>query len=365
MDAIKLSNISKSYKRSSLLKGVDLTINEGSFTVIFGGPASGKSVLQRLIVGLEKPDSGTITIRGKDATGVMPSERNIGYVPQSFALYPHYSVFDNIAYPLVLSGTNRASIKPVVEQAASLLKITHLLNKKPNQLSGGEKQRVAIARGIVKETEIFIFDDPLTGLDFKLREQLFDDFRRLRETLNATFIYTTSDPLETLMMAGEIAVLAEGRITEQGKVQDIYYSPSHVQTMHTLGFPEATLLEGKVERNSGRLQCHTRLFDFYAELAEGVAQPSEVVVGVRPQHLYVNEKLSEQWLTTDAHVMLGEDLGGEIVLYLQKGDLSFQSVLPHRKDYLVTGDDVSISVAPQSLVIFDPVSGLKMGQGVA
>jgi len=364
MYAIELSKVSKSYKKKSVLKDLDLKINEGSFTVIFGGPASGKSVLQRLVVGLEKPDSGKITIRGKDSTGVIPSERNIGYVPQSFALYPHYSVFDNISYPLVLAGAKRSEITPVVDQAASLLKITHLLKKKPNQLSGGEKQRVAIARGIVKNTEIFIFDDPLTGLDFKLREQLFDDFRRLREALNATFVYTTSDPLETLMMAGEIAVLAKGHITEQGKIDDVYHHPTHTWTMLSLGFPEATLLEGTLQGSNGRYRCQTKLFDFNVSLAPGTETSSQVVVGVRPQHLHVNEKLGVQWLTTNAELLLSEDLGGELVLYLQKGDLTFQSVLSHQKDHLLTSENVSVSVNPESLVIFDPLSGLKMGQGV-
>lgn len=365
MYVIELSNVSKAYKRVQVLKDVDLKISEGTFTVVFGGPATGKSVLQRLIVGLEKPDSGTILIRGKDATKIIPSERNIGYVPQSFALYPHYSVYDNIAYPLHLAGTPRADIKPVVENAASLLKITHLLGKKPNQLSGGEKQRVAIARGIVKKTEIFIFDDPLTGLDFKLREQLFDDFRRLRETLNATFVYTTSDPLETLMMASEVAVLSDGRIVEQGEIEQVYYNPCHAKTMLNLGFPEATLLSGRLEPKDGRMCCRTTLFDFRVELPDGANGRSDVVVGVRPQDLHVNEKLEANWLTVDARVTLSEDLGGELVLYLEKGDLTFETVLPHRKEHLLSGDDVSISVNPESLVIFDPASGLRMGQGAA
>lgn len=365
MYAIELTNITKAYRRTQVLKDVTLKINEGSFTVIFGGPATGKSVLQRLIVGLEKPDSGTILIRGQDAIRIIPSERNIGYVPQSFALYPHYSVYDNIAYPLQLAGVPRAEIKPVVEEAASLLKITHLLDKKPNQLSGGEKQRVAIARGIVKKTEIFIFDDPLTGLDYKLREQLFDDFRRLRETLSATFVYTTSDPLETLMMASEVAVLTDGRIVEQGEVEQVYYNPCHAKTMLNLGFPEATLLAGRLEPEDGGLRCRTRLFDFRVDVPDGAKGRSDVIMGVRPQDLHVNEKLADHWLTVDARITLSEDLGGELVLYLEKGDLAFETVLPHRKAHLLTGDDVSISVNPEALVIFDPSTGFRMGQGAA
>ncbi len=363
MNAIELQGISKSYRRKHILQNVDLQIQAGTFTVIFGGPGSGKSVLQRLIVGLEKPDSGRVLLRGEDATRVIPSERNIGYIPQSFALYPHYSVFDNIAYPLTLAGSQRDKIRPAVERTAELLKITHLLEKKPDQLSGGEKQRVAIARGIVKNTEIFIFDDPLTGLDFKLREQLFDDFRRLRETLGATFIYTTSDALETLIMADEIAVLAEGRITEHGSTRDVFDHPQHAWTMRSLGFPESTLFEGSLHSAGSGYECHTRLFDFAVDLTSAGQPPAEVVVGIRPQDLSVNESLAPNWLSTPATIILQEDLGGELVLYLEKDSFSFESVLPHRKDHLLNGDDVVVHVDPQKLVIFDPESGFRIGQG--
>lgn len=363
MYAVELQGINKSYKKDHVLKNLDLQIKAGSFTVIFGGPGSGKSVLQRLIVGLEKPDSGTVLIRGENANDMQPRERNIGYIPQSFALYPHYSVFDNIAYPLTLAGASRDETRPVVEEAASLLKITHLLNKKPNQLSGGEKQRVAIARGIVKDTEIFIFDDPLTGLDFKLREQLFDDFRTLCETLNATFIYTTSEALETLQVADEIAVLAEGRITEHGPTQQVYDQPDHAWTLLSLGFPEATLFEGTLDGGNGNFNCHTSLFDFSVTLAADAKPPSQVVVGIRPQHLKINDNGHPSWLQTEAAIILQEDLGGELVLYLEKDGFTFESVLPHRDDNLLNGDSASITVDPQTLVIFDPESGYRIGQG--
>lgn len=363
MYAVELQGINKSYKKDHVLKDLDLQIKAGSFTVIFGGPGSGKSVLQRLIVGLENPDSGTVLIRGKNANDMQPRERNIGYIPQSFALYPHYSVFDNIAYPLTLSGANRDEARPVVEEAASLLKITHLLDKKPNQLSGGEKQRVAIARGIVKDTEIFIFDDPLTGLDFKLREQLFDDFRTLCETLNATFIYTTSEALETLQVADEIAVLAEGHITEHGSTQDVYDTPGHAWTLLSLGFPEATLIEGTLQANNGTYKCSSSLFDFSVALNPDAKPASQVVVGIRPQHMHINGNARPDWLQTEASIILQEDLGGELVLYLEKNGFTFESVLPHRDDHLLNGDQTTISVDPQNLVVFDPETGYRIGQG--
>ena len=365
MYAVELQGITKSYKKLHLLQGLDLAIDPDTFNVVFGGPASGKSVLLRLIMGLEKPDAGQIIIRGENAESMLPSERNIGYIPQSFALYPHYSVYDNIAYPLTLAGASKEQIEPKVLNAAELLKIPHLLTKKPNQLSGGEKQRVAIARGIVKETELFIFDDPLTGLDFKLREQLFDDFKRLRETLNATFIYTTSDALEALMMGERIATLVDGQITEQGITEQGYYEPTHAKTLYSLGFPPATLMEAELETNGGGIMCHTQLFDFPVTMLNGANVPAKAQVGIRPQHLLLNERPEGACLSTSAQILLQEDLGSEFVIYLDKDGFTFESVLPHEKDHLLEGfsEIIEVNVSPESLLVFDLESGMKIGQG--
>jgi ABC-type sugar transport system ATPase subunit len=173
MAEVELQDISKSYARKSVLKKVDLQFEKGKFSVVFGSPVSGKSVLMRLIMGLESADSGSIFLRGREVTHHAAGVRNFGYVPQSFALYPHYRVFENIAYPLTLARKSKETIRQRVEPLTKKLRIEALLDKYPSQLSGGEKQRVALARGIVKDSDIFILDDPLVGLDFKLREQRF------------------------------------------------------------------------------------------------------------------------------------------------------------------------------------------------
>ena len=167
-----MEHITKWYGGTPVLVGLTLGAMSGQLTVVYGPPASGKSVLVRVLTGLEAPDAGRIILRGEDVTALAPAERNIGYVPQSFALYPHYSVRENIAYPLDLAGTPAAETRDVVASAAAMLKIEEHLDKTPDQLSGGQKQRVAIARGIAKQTDFFVLDDPLAGLDFKLREQL-------------------------------------------------------------------------------------------------------------------------------------------------------------------------------------------------
>ena len=210
--SIVVSGLSKAYGSERVLDGLDLAVEKNSFTVLCGPSGSGKSVLFRLLVGLEQPDSGTIMLNGKDITDMSAARRAVGYVPQSFALYPHLSVHDNIGYPLKLAKWPISEISRRVAWASDVLAITHLLDKTPDQLSGGEKQRTALARGLLKDADIFILDDPLVGLDYKLRERLMDELKGLQKELDATFVYATLDSLEALTMAENMVVLDSGRI---------------------------------------------------------------------------------------------------------------------------------------------------------
>src|SRR3712207_864786 len=211
---LQMESISKAYGGTSVLSDLTLTARSGNLTVVYGPPAAGKSVLVRVLTGLEQPDSGRIILRGQDVTHEAPAERNIGYVPQSFALYPHLSVRANISYPLDLAHVPASESREVVATAAAMLRIEEHLDKKPDQLSGGQKQRVAIARGIAKRTDFFILDDPLAGLDFKLREQLVDDLRTLKSATGASILYVTSDVIEAMTLADRMAVLSDGQIIE-------------------------------------------------------------------------------------------------------------------------------------------------------
>ena len=258
MPIIEFEGIRKRYGRTVVLDDLSVRMDEAAFNVVLGAPASGKSVLLRVLTGLEAPDAGHVSIAGQRMDGVAPGDRNVGYVPQSFALYPHYSVLDNITYPLRLAGTDKRAAAEAAERIAAMLRIDQLLRKMPNQLSGGEKQRVAIARGIVKDTDLFVLDDPLTGLDFKLREQLFDDLREMRRTLGATFVYTTSEPLESLVLADTVHILNGGRIVESGPVDQVYRSPRHLRSIEQLGFPASNVLDGTIGDEGGRLACRCR-----------------------------------------------------------------------------------------------------------
>jgi len=363
--AIEFRDVTKEYRKRPALDRLNFSVEVGTFTVVFGAPGCGKSVLLRLVTGLEKPTSGHIFMYEKEVTNVAPGERNIGYVPQMFALYPHYKVYDNIAYPLNLMGLPQRDTDAIVRQAAEMLHITHLLQKYPDQLSGGEKQRVALARGIVKQTNLYVLDDPLTGLDFKLREQLFDDLQATQRALKATFVYTTSDPLESLMLAEHIIVLDKGRVIESGPLGQVYAAPQHVRTMELLGFPAANFLKGTVDARNGQMWCKTSLFEFplKSEGAPTIVNGQEVSVAVRPQVLKLNPAQTEGLCTFPAQIVLREDLGGELVIHLESKGLHLLSVVRHDQAYLFSDNAVKVGIDRTACVLYAPDSGQRIGQG--
>lgn len=364
---LRLEQVNKSYGNVPVLSDVDLAADPGNLTVVYGPPASGKSVLVRILTGLERADSGRILLRGQDVTSLPPADRNIGYVPQSFALYPHLSVRKNISYPLDLAGVPAADSREVVANAAAMLKIEEHLDKSPDQLSGGQKQRVAIARGIAKRTDFFILDDPLAGLDFKLREQLVDDLRGLRAATGASVLYVTSDVIEAMTLADQMAVLSNGQIIEQNDPETLYRSPQHAHTMALVGFPPANFLRGALEHRGGQYWCTTPLFAFPADIAVPDA-PRDVYVGLRPERIHLSHRLGdvgddEGPLHAAAKVMLREDLGGEDIVYLsaQGVPLTMVDHDHYRGDDL--NADVTVSIFPHHLTIFAAEGSGLLGRG--
>ena len=365
MIAIELEDIVKKYGRAKVLQNVNLSVEAGTFTVVFGLPACGKSVLVRLVTGLEKPTKGQIRLRGTEATRLDSGGRNIGYVPQSFALYPHYSVYKNISYPLDLIKFPKPQIEQAVHKIAEQLKIDHLLDKRPDQLSGGEKQRVALARGVVKNTDIYVLDDPLVGLDFKLREQMFDDLKQMQKTLAATFLYTTSDPLEALALADKVAILHKGCIVEADDLEVLYRQPGHITTMTLLGYPSSNQIRGELFTRTDQLWCRTGLFEVPVNMTAPVDQTAReeaVQVVIRPEDIYLNPD-RDDLLQCQAEVVLLEDLGGEVIAYLEANKVSLVTVVSHADDHLISNDQVTVGVRPSSAVLFQPETGLRIGQG--
>ena len=363
---VEFNGVSKKYNNLAVLEDINLSVRQNDFMVIYGMPSCGKSVLLRLLMGLEKADTGDIILRGDNVRRIPPKVRNIGYVPQDFALIPHKTIFENIAYPLRLMKKSTAEIKPVVQRAAAMLSIVDLLDKVPTQLSGGQKQRVAVARGIVKETDIYIFDDPLAGLDFKLRERLIDDLRRLQEDLAACFIYATSDPMETLSLGASIAVLHEKTICEIGEPQALYLGPQHLATIDILGFPRANLLDGRLVKNSSAVRCRTDLFEFpilvdaeFSALKDAMA----VTVAVRPESIHKASGTATNCLTAD--IYLREELGAEEIIYLNIQDSNLTMINPSSQNgHDDVGDQISIWIDTASIFVFEKDTGVRIGHGV-
>ena len=353
--SLEFRSVSRSFGTRKALDGLDLTVEPQSFTVICGPPHAGKSVLFRILVGLDKPDSGRILLSGRDITDAPPAARPIGYVPQSFALYPHQTVAQNMAYPLTLAKAPREEIAARVDRTAGILSITHLLKKTPDQLSGGEKQRVAVARGLLKDAEIFVLDDPLVGLDYKLRERLMDELKALREELKATFLYATSDSLEALTMAQRLAVLDHGRIVQHDAAITVYDQPEHARALDLVGFPHANLVPGSIA--GGMVAAGPLRFQASA------GGDGSVTAGLRPEAvrlLQAGAVPGRGCLALDAQVTLVENLGGEAVVYLESAGFPLTATLPLSGALPPSlGETVRLEIDPADIMLFDGATGRR------
>ncbi len=351
---IELKNLKKAYRgKEPLMDGLNFEVENKDFKVVFGLPGCGKSVLMRMIMGLELPDQGEVYLRGREVSHVNPGEHNIGYVPQSFALFPHQTVYQNIAYPLTVQKRPREEIDAEVRRVARMLSIEDLLEKKPDQTSGGQKQRIAIARGIIKHTDLYIFDDPFVGLDFKLREQLVYDLRDLQEKLDTTFVYTTSDSSEALQLSKSISILHGGRILETNDPFALYNTPQCADSMRILGFPNANMLEGTME--SGTLKT-----DAFA--VEGMGKPDgKVIVGIRPESFKLGAG-GQGAFTFDAVVSLREDLGGEEIVYFDVAGLTLIMMGWHNEKTPepTLGEKITVSVDRQDMICFDAATQIRL-----
>jgi ABC-type sugar transport system ATPase subunit len=313
----------------------------------------------RLIMGLEAADSGEVWLRGKNLTRETAGARNFGYVPQSFALYPYYRVFDNIAYPLLLAKETKAGVRDRVELLARKLRIDRLLDKYPNQLSGGEKQRVALARGMIKVSSVFILDDPLAGLDFKLREQLFIDLRDMLGEVEGTFIYTTSDPLEAQALADDVYVLDDHRVIESGTLDRVYDAPMTLPSLQLLGYPAANVMPGEMQATI----CRTPLGEFEVELQDSSSDSKEIQVGFRPEAVEFGSAIATSALVTEARALLREDLGAETLLYFEAASCRFIGYWSNGSTPPITSDRFKVGIEHSDLLVFDRQSGRRIGRG--
>lgn len=357
MATIDLKNVVKDFDGTRAVDDVTLTVGEGEFLVILGPSGAGKTTTLKLVAGVEKVTSGSIVLDGREITKMSPRERDVAMAFESFSLYPHKNVFENIAFPLRAPGRkfSDAEIKERVEQVAELLAIPHLLDRMADQLSGGQKQRVALGRAVVREPKAFLMDEPLTHLDTRIRYRMRAELRRLAETIGVTSVYVTHDYVEALGLADRVVVLDRGRILQVGPPSEIFNDPATTRVASLVGQPSINLLPGEIVRSDGAGDLSfvsrggTLTVPLGSEVPSGLTPGEEMLVGIRPQHVDV---FSANGNST-AEVIAVEDQIVRAVLRVGNGDEELRVAL-HESVALVAGDKVGVRVDPAACLVFDP-----------
>lgn len=307
--SVSLRGIQKSYGNLQVIHGIDLDINEGDFVVFVGPSGCGKSTLLRMIAGLEEVTDGEVTIKNRDVTDLDPSDRGIAMVFQSYALYPHMTVRENLAFGLKMARADQAEISRRVNLAAATLKIEPLLDRRPGQLSGGQRQRVAIGRAIVREPDVFLFDEPLSNLDAELRVSMRIEIARLHRELGNTMIYVTHDQTEAMTLADKIVVLRSGRVEQLGSPREIYENPANMFVAGFIGSPRMNFLQATPADAGGYTIAGQQMQS--SEPIQRIASGSNLTVGIRPEHITIGSDAA----TITAKVDFSEYLGGTRYVY--------------------------------------------------
>jgi ABC-type sugar transport system ATPase subunit len=345
--SVRLEGIVKKHGATTVLHGIDLAIEPGEFFVLLGPSGSGKTTTLRILAGLESVSAGRVLMDGVDVTTTAPGERDVAMVFQSYALYPHMTVAQNVGFPLKMVGTPAAEIERAVGEAAAKVGIGHLLQRTPGQLSGGQQQRCALARAIVRQPRLFLLDEPLSNLDAKLRLETRLELHSLQRALGATTVYVTHDQEEAMTLADRIAVFMEGRIVQIGTPREVFARPQTMAVAGFIGTPPMNLLAGAWQGRTVSIENHA------LGVAAEAGAAREVMLGVRPNDL----RIVAQGLP--ATVERVEDLGdSSIVSFLAAGQL-----LKSKSDRLPAvqeGDAVQLGFAPGAAHLFDPHGGARL-----
>ena len=317
MASLNLRNINKRYEETEVIRSVNLDIADGEFVVFVGPSGCGKSTLMRMIAGLEDITGGDLMIDGVRVNDLQPAKRGIAMVFQSYALYPHMTLYDNMAFGLKLAGTSKPEIDAAVQQAAKILHIDHLLDRKPKQLSGGQRQRVAIGRAITRKPKVFLFDEPLSNLDAALRVKMRLEFARLHDELKTTMIYVTHDQVEAMTLADKIVVLSAGNVEQVGSPNQLYHAPQNKFVAGFIGSPKMNFFNAEITQvlSDGVLVKYATGETQLTAVEPGNAKVGEsVTVGIRPEHLHAGTAATVEH-GVSATTMAVESLGDAAYLY--------------------------------------------------
>lgn len=358
MANVKLSKISKSYGSLEVVHAIDLEVKSKEFVVLVGPSGCGKSTTLRMIAGLEEISAGELSIGDRKVNDIAPKDRDVAMVFQNYALYPHLNVADNIAFGLRIRKESKESIKKSIDEVSQILGLTDLLHRKPSELSGGQRQRVAMGRAIVRHPEVFLFDEPLSNLDAKLRTQMRAEIKHLHKRLGVTSIYVTHDQVEAMTLADRIVVMQDGNIEQVGTPMELFLKPANRFVASFIGSPSMNQIEGVV-RKSGRSAA--------IELANDTSIPiilpnkfdegQKVLIGVRPEHVQILPQEGKHWVKVNCTSLLVEPLGSEALVHTNVGDTPFLIKVETKGDIEILQDITSCYLNLENIHLFDSASG--------
>ena len=354
MATLDLIGLRKSFGDTQVLRQIDLSLADGEMLVIVGASGCGKSTLLRIVAGLETPTSGRVELDGKEITGLDPSARDIAMVFQNYALYPHFSVFDNMAYGLRIRGLSKDAIKARVDEAATLLGLTELLGRKPRQLSGGQRQRVAMGRAIVREPKLFLFDEPLSNLDAKLRVQMRAEIRRLQRRLGITSLYVTHDQTEAMTLGDRLLVLHQGRPAQFATPMEVFERPADTYVAGFIGAPAMNFLPAVLTEDGRAARLAAGPVVRFADGPRAGAEGMALTLGIRPEHLTVGEDQLR------VQVDLVEPLGSETLIHGHLPAPDGTELVVKVNGRAPAGESVPVAIQPAFLHVFDGQTGVRI-----
>ncbi len=355
MASVDIVDVRKSFGAVGIIKGVDVEIGDGEFVILVGPSGCGKSTLLRMIAGLENITSGEIRIGERVVNHLPPKDRDIAMVFQNYALYPHMTVADNMAFSLKLRGAGRDEIAGKLKPAAEILGLTHLLDRYPRQLSGGQRQRVAMGRAIVRDPQVFLFDEPLSNLDAKLRVSMRTEIKELHQRLKTTTVYVTHDQIEAMTMADKIVVMHDGMVEQIGAPLDLYDRPANVFVAGFIGSPAMNMLKGRINP-SDAMRFVTEKGGVELPLAAPApdsARDRDLIYGVRPEHFHQSAH------GLPARVVVVEPTGSETQVVIEVGGEELVCVFRERI-FARPGDGMSLEIVAAATHLFDAATGARL-----
>ncbi len=356
MASVHIRDVHKHFGGTHVIRGVSIDIADGEFAVLVGPSGCGKSTLLRMIAGLEEITEGTIEIGGKVVNNMPPKERDIAMVFQNYALYPHMKVRDNMAFSMLLAKRPRSEVDARVAKAAGILGLTELLDRYPRQLSGGQRQRVAMGRAIVRDPQVFLFDEPLSNLDAKLRVAMRTELKELHQRLKTTSVYVTHDQIEAMTMADQIVVMRDGVVEQRGKPLELYDRPANLFVAGFIGSPAMNFLAGTLKRANGEATIQlTGGASVPAPRGASGADGQKVIFGTRPEHL----ELGRDGRGLGAAVVVVEPTGADTQVFSKVGDTEVTAIFRERHDFRA-GESIRLVPDAERSHLFDAETGKSL-----